>query len=130
MPLEFVVAVVTPPANVPLAPDAGAAKVTVAPLMGVEPFITVTTNGLVNAAPTCALCPEPLVAAITSAGCEEELQPTRKEAKMIRKTAPTRRTGEFISITSSIFRTIVGVLQGGKALHFGKHLSGLRMSLM
>jgi hypothetical protein len=62
-PLAFVVSVsvVAEFAKVPLAPDAGAVKVTVAPLIG-EPFlVTVATSGAENAEPTVALWPEPLV---------------------------------------------------------------------
>jgi hypothetical protein len=88
-PLALVVAVVTPPANVPLAPVvAGAVNVTVAPLTGVVPVITVATSGFVNAVPTVALCPPPLVATIVSTGgggAELELQPVQKtKAKQIR----------------------------------------------
>ncbi len=49
--------------NVPLAPEAGAVKVTETPLTGTPPFVTVATNGLANAVLTVALCPPPLVAA-------------------------------------------------------------------
>jgi hypothetical protein len=55
-------------ANVPLAPDAGAVKVTETPLTGLPPFVTVATNGPANAVVTIALCPPPLVAVITMAG--------------------------------------------------------------
>jgi hypothetical protein len=60
------VAVAPPPAKVPLAPDAGAVKVTVAPLVGDPLVVTVATNGAANAAPTVALCGEPLVADIAT----------------------------------------------------------------
>jgi hypothetical protein len=68
-PLALVVAVLVPPAKVPLAPVwAGAVKVTVTPLAG-DPFdVTVATSGLVNAVPTVALCPPPLVAVIAMVG--------------------------------------------------------------
>jgi hypothetical protein len=49
-------------ANRPLAPEAGAVKVTDTPLTGLPPFVTVATNGSVNAVLTVALCPPPLVA--------------------------------------------------------------------
>src|SRR5258708_15655674 len=63
-PPEFVVAVLTPPANVPLAPLAGAVKVTTTPLTGLFPAsVAVATNGALNAVLIAALCPEPLVAA-------------------------------------------------------------------
>ena len=62
-PEAFVVAVFTPPANVPEAPLLGAVKVTVTPLTPVPlEFSTVATNGLANAAPTVAVCGVPLVA--------------------------------------------------------------------
>jgi hypothetical protein len=48
--------------NVPLAPEAGAVKVTETPLTGLPPFVTVATNGLANAVLIVALCPPPLVA--------------------------------------------------------------------
>jgi hypothetical protein len=63
-PLAFVVAVFTPPANVPLAPDAGGVKVTTTPLTGLLlASVTVATSGAPNAALMVALCPEPLVVA-------------------------------------------------------------------
>jgi hypothetical protein len=50
-------------ANVALAPEAGAVKVTVTPLTGLLlESVTVATNGLANAVLTVALCPPPLVA--------------------------------------------------------------------
>jgi hypothetical protein len=61
-PLEFVVAVFTPPAKVPLAPDAGAENVTVTPLVGVPFVVTVAASCVVNAAPTAALCGVPTLA--------------------------------------------------------------------
>jgi hypothetical protein len=68
-PLAFVVAVFTPPANVPLAPLVGAANVTVTPLTGLLPAsVTVATKGAANAELTVALCPEPLVAATLAGG--------------------------------------------------------------
>src|ERR1700738_498314 len=71
IPCAFVDAVFTPPANVPLAPLAGAAKVTVAPLTGlfVESF-TVACSCTENAVLTDALCGVPAVAVIVSAGAE------------------------------------------------------------
>jgi len=63
-PLAFVVAVFTPPANVPLAPLPGAVNVTTTPLTGLFPAsVTVATNGAPNAVLIVALCPEPLVTA-------------------------------------------------------------------
>jgi hypothetical protein len=67
-PLGFVVAVTVflPPANVALAPEVGAVKVTVTPLVA-DPFVvTVATIGLLNAASMFALCCEPLETAIVS----------------------------------------------------------------
>jgi len=61
-PLAFVVAVFTPPANVPLAPLAGAVNVTTTLLTGLLPAsVTVATKGAENAVLIVALCPEPLV---------------------------------------------------------------------
>ena len=54
-------------ANTPLAPDAGAAKVTVAPLTGLPYWsTTVATSGSPNAPLVSASCREPLVAAIAA----------------------------------------------------------------
>jgi hypothetical protein len=67
-PLAFVVAVFTPPANVPLAPDAGGVNVTTTPLTGLFPAsVTVATRGAANAALMAALCGVPLVAATLAA---------------------------------------------------------------
>src|SRR5258706_29502 len=64
-PCAFVVAVFTPPANAPLAPLAGAIKVTVAPFTGLFPeSFTVAWNGVANAVLIVALCGVPAVAAI------------------------------------------------------------------
>jgi hypothetical protein len=61
-PLSSVVAVavVTPPAKVPLAPDVGAVKVTVTPVIGDPPDVTHASSWAVKAAPTEVLCPDPL----------------------------------------------------------------------
>lgn len=68
-PLAFVVAVLTPPAKVPLAPLDGAVKVTVTPLTGFPPLsFTVATSGDANAALIVALCGVPLVAVMEAAG--------------------------------------------------------------
>jgi hypothetical protein len=68
-PLELVVAVFTPPANVPLAPLPGAVNVTIAPLTGLFPAsVTVATNGAENAELIAVLCPEPLLAAMFAGG--------------------------------------------------------------
>ena len=69
-PLALVVSVsvLVPPVNVPLAPVGGAVKATNAPLTGAPPIITVATSGAANAVFSAALCGDPLVAAIASAG--------------------------------------------------------------
>jgi len=68
-PLAFVVAVFTPPANVPLAPLPGAVNVTTTPLTGLFPAsVTVATNGAPNAVLIVALCPDPLVTETFAAG--------------------------------------------------------------
>jgi hypothetical protein len=84
-PLELVVSVsVAVPlvVNTPLAPAAGAVKVTDTPLAGDPPEVTVATSGAPNPAPTAALCGVPLVAVIATTGVgvvfELELQPARK----------------------------------------------------
>ena len=69
IPDELVVAVVTPPANVPPAPLPGAAKVTITPFTGLLPAsFTVTWNCVVNAVLTVALCGVPAVAVMLAAG--------------------------------------------------------------
>jgi hypothetical protein len=69
-PLELVVSVSVVDefdANVPLAPVAGATKVTATPPTGFESLSrTVTTRGFANAVLTVALCPPPLVASIVA----------------------------------------------------------------
>src|SRR5579864_4318374 len=68
-PLAFVVAVFTPPANVPLAPVcAGAVNVTVIPETRLPPLsLTTTCSGNANAVLTVVLCGVPLVE-VTLAG--------------------------------------------------------------
>jgi hypothetical protein len=67
-PLAFVVAVVTPPANVPLAPLPGAVNVTVTPGTGLlEASLTVAWNAEPNGLPTVALCGVPPVAVMDAA---------------------------------------------------------------
>ena len=67
-PEALVTAVVTPPAKVPLAPDPGAANVTVIPLSGLptESF-TNATNGEAKAVLITALCGDPELT-VTDAG--------------------------------------------------------------
>ena len=69
--MASVVAVFAPPAKVPLAPDDGAAKVTVAPAVGTPPVVTVATRGAANAVPAVAVWPDPLVAEIWTTGAAE-----------------------------------------------------------
>jgi hypothetical protein len=84
-PLESVVSVsveVPVVAKVPLAPDNGAENVTVAPLTGFEPAITVTCR-FAYAVPTTALCGVPAVAVIVVSGLLDGLHAT-KPAIMIK----------------------------------------------
>src|SRR5579864_2019801 len=69
IPLAFVTAVLTPPANVPLASVcAGAVNVTVTPETGLLPeSFTVACSAVVNAVPIAALCGVPAVAVIAAA---------------------------------------------------------------
>src|SRR5215472_15074421 len=68
MPLALVVAVFAPPANVPLAPLAGAANVTITPLTALPPeSFTVAWSCIANAVLTVALCGVPAVAVIEAA---------------------------------------------------------------
>jgi len=62
IPLEPVVSVslAEPFANVPLAPEAGAEKVTVTPLTGDPLLVTTAENFCPNAVPTTVFCCEPL----------------------------------------------------------------------
>ena len=67
-PLALVVAVLTPPAKVPLAPVAGALNVTTTPLTGLLPAsFTVATSAAANAVLIVALCGVPLVAVMVAA---------------------------------------------------------------
>src|SRR5258707_1232368 len=62
-PCALVTAVLTPPANVPLAPLVGAVKVTVTPLTGLlKESFTVACSCVANAVLTVALCRGPAVA--------------------------------------------------------------------
>jgi hypothetical protein len=85
-PLELVVSVsvdVPFDANVPLASDVGAENVTVAPLTGFEPCITVAERVFAYAVPTVALCGVPAVAVIVVAG-RLELPHATKPASMVK----------------------------------------------
>ena len=65
MPLLLVVAVTTPPAKLPLAPDPGAAKVTVTPLSGLLPeSFTMACRLVVKAVLMVALCGVPAYVAM------------------------------------------------------------------
>jgi hypothetical protein len=59
------VAVLEGPGNVPLAPAAGAVKVTDTPFIGLPDSVTVACNAVAKAVPTVVLCVVPAVAAIT-----------------------------------------------------------------
>ena len=64
----MVTAVVTPPAKLPLAPEAGARNVTVTPLTGLFPeSFTVTCSAELNAVLMGALCGVPAVAVTEAA---------------------------------------------------------------
>jgi hypothetical protein len=65
-PLGLVWAVaVVDPAKVPLAPLPGAVNVTVTPLTGVPPLVTVACNAVPKAVVTAVLCPLPPLLVIT-----------------------------------------------------------------
>lgn len=104
-PLELVVSVsvlVPLVVNMPLAPDEGAVNVTVAPLTGEPPCVTVATSGAVNATPTAALCGVPLVAAIVSAAgvdFDELPHAMRREMRTSTRERPIARTADFISVS-------------------------------
>ena len=67
-PLEFVVTVAEP-VNVPLSPEVGAAKVTLAPGTGLLlPSLTVACIAIANPVPTVALCGVPDVAVMLAGG--------------------------------------------------------------
>jgi hypothetical protein len=87
--------VLVPPANVPLAPVAGAVKVTNASLTAAPPIVTVATSGAANAVFTAVLWVAPLVAAIDSAGgLKLELLQLVKPTKA-RKIRPSRLARDF-----------------------------------
>jgi hypothetical protein len=69
-PDALVMALFTPPAKLPLAPDAGAVKVTVTPLTGLPlPSFTVATSGSAKGVLAPAVCPDPLVAVMDAGTC-------------------------------------------------------------
>ena len=68
-PLAFVVAVLTPPANVPLAPLVGGVNVTSTPFTGLlKESLTVACSCAANAVLTLALCGVPAVAVTVAGG--------------------------------------------------------------
>ena len=83
-PLESVVSdsVAFPFANVPLAPEDGAVKITDTPLAGDPPMLAFATRGAPNAAPTTAACPDPLLTDTLPDNVEDEffeaMQPERR----------------------------------------------------
>ena len=68
LPSVVIVAVLSPPAKVPPAPEVGAENVTVTPLSGDPPELTHASMRTVNVPPTEALCPDPLNTAIDTTG--------------------------------------------------------------
>ena len=65
LPLVETVSVFVPdPANVPLAPEAGAVKVTETPAIGMPDSDTVASRAVANAVPIAVLCGVPAVALI------------------------------------------------------------------
>jgi hypothetical protein len=101
-PLEFVVAVFTPPAKVPLAPVPGAENVTVIPLVGAPFVVTVAASCVANAVPTAALCGVPPLALTDMTGgglikvLPEALQPT-SAAIVAKATSNMINRGDFIA---------------------------------
>jgi len=85
MPLEPVVSVslAEPFAKVPLAPDPGAAKVTVTPLTGDPALVTTTENFCPNAVPTTAFCCDPFASDSLSDAEEDddEFEPPQLERR-------------------------------------------------
>jgi len=68
LPSVVIVAVLSPPAKVPPAPEVGAVNVTVTPLAGAPPELTHASMWAANVPPTEALCPDPLSTAIDTTG--------------------------------------------------------------
>ena len=89
IPCALVVAVFTPPANVPLAPLTGVAKVTVTPLTGLlDASFTDACSWVANAELMLALCGVPAVAVILAGG----------PAKLVRK----KLAGEETPLTTAV----------------------------
>lgn len=111
VPLEFVVSVSVPAAgdvaNVPLAPEEGAVKVTVTPLAGDPLDVTVACNAVAKGWPIAALCELPAVAAMEIVGWGGVVLPlllllqptnTKTRAKVIPKKMDWR---SFIAVLPS-----------------------------
>jgi hypothetical protein len=91
-PCAFVVAVVSPPANVPLAPLPGAANVTKTPLTGLfSESLTVACSWVANTAPTVALCGVPAVAVMLAG--EPATPPAARKATICMIHGPEGETG-------------------------------------
>src|SRR5215470_15871855 len=91
-PDAFVVAVVTPPANVPLAPLPGAAKVTVAPLTGLLNESFTVACSVAKGVFTVALCGVPALA-VTVAGTPA----TPPAGLNAARTTPQLSVGEIVT---------------------------------
>jgi hypothetical protein len=91
MPWDRVVSVslVEPFAKFPLAPDAGAAKITVTPFTGDPALVTTTENFWPNAVPTAVFCWDPFVSDNFSDAEEddEEFEPQPESRKRVTKQA-------------------------------------------
>lgn len=87
-------------ANVPLAPDDGAVKVTVTPLNG-DPFEVTVAESALNGLPTVALAVYPLFAAMAMTGCGTmfELEPPQLARKPM-----ARQTRAIAKISAEILR--------------------------
>ena len=89
-PEAFVVPVLRPPANVPLAPLAGAVKVTVTPLTGLlKASLTVACNGVENAVFTVELCGVPATAVMAATA----------PAMLVREKFAVAATPETLAVT-------------------------------
>jgi hypothetical protein len=111
----LVVAVVAPPANVPLGPLAGAVNVTVTPLTGLlKESFTVACSCIANAALTFALCGEPAVAEML-----DGLPATPPTALTATSTAPQvldaaiEALAEATPATACIWSSVISLAFGG-----------------
>ncbi len=136
IPEALVTAVVTPPANVPLAPPPGAANVTVTPLSGLDPeSFTMTTSGAPNAALTAAVWADPLITA-TVAGPPLTGALTVTFADISAMFAPlawmtvvppeSPVTGTFMLLTPALMNTVDGTVAtpGFEELTFSRYAGG------